>query len=658
MRLIRVVFVCLFLTVPFFANAQAIYWTLEPDGGIRNDLKDKTNYRDHLEMSGQQISAIIRYGKDSLGRLYWSRKLVFPMLRMLPNDTRGSLVCELDRNVIDSVKINGKVYPEQPTAFYINGLLRTTSLAGPLRVCRTAFPSTDKCALIEQYQLTNTSREAVFVEIPGIDEDIVTRAEKTLSGPYVVNSRVSAEKIMIRPGDSYTFSLVISGRKKHENNYHFSSQFELDKRMRFLRGLQNTLILETPNDTIDRMFAFAKIRVTESIFDTKAGLMHAPGGGDYYAAIWANDQAEYVNPFFPFLGNAEATESARNSFRLFADYMNDEFRPIPSSIIAEGDSVWNGAGDRGDQAMIAYGASLFALYQGDIAEARELWKLVSWCLEFLNRKKTPGGVITSDSDELEGRFAAGKINLSTNVLAYAAFLHGSKLAACLGLQKEHDRLERSARDLRISIEKYFGAEVEGFRTYRYYEANTKLRSWICLPLVMGIFDRKDETIRALLSEKLWTKNGILTESNSTTYWDRSTLYAFRGMFSAGATDAVMNYFRYYSAMRLLGVHVPYAIEAWPEGDQRHLAAESGLYCRAITEGLFNINPRTFNSFTISPKMPRNWQQMALRHIRIFQRDFDIVVKRKQDAYLIEVLAGNHILQSLDWNGEGELLVKF
>ena len=29
--------------------------------------------------------------------------------------------------------------------------------------------------------------------------------------------------------------------------------------------------------------------------------MHGPGGESYYAAIWANDQAEYINPFFPYL---------------------------------------------------------------------------------------------------------------------------------------------------------------------------------------------------------------------------------------------------------------------------------------------------------------------------------------------------------------------
>jgi hypothetical protein len=47
---------------------------------------------------------------------------------------------------------------------------------------------------------------------------------------------------------------------------------------------------------LNRAFAFAKIRAAESIYATKGGLMHGPGGGTYYAAIWANDQAEYATP--------------------------------------------------------------------------------------------------------------------------------------------------------------------------------------------------------------------------------------------------------------------------------------------------------------------------------------------------------------------------
>ena len=105
------------------------------------------------------------------------------------------------------------------------------------------------------------------------------------------------------------------------------------------------LVLETPDPIIDRMFAFSKIRGCESIYETKGGPMHGPGGESYYAAIWANDQAEYINPFFPFVGYSYGNASALNSYLHFARFMYDEWKPIPSSIIAEGIDIWNGAGD-------------------------------------------------------------------------------------------------------------------------------------------------------------------------------------------------------------------------------------------------------------------------------------------------------------------------
>lgn len=114
--------------------------------------------------------------------------------------------------------------------------------------------------------------------------------------------------------------------------------------MDFLKELDHERVLKTQDDTLNAMFNFSKIRASESIYDTKNGLMHGPGGGSYYAAIWANDEAEYVNPFFPFLGNGAGNESAMNTFRLFAGYMNSTFKPIPSSITAEGTGFWAGAG--------------------------------------------------------------------------------------------------------------------------------------------------------------------------------------------------------------------------------------------------------------------------------------------------------------------------
>ena len=139
-----------------------------------------------------------------------------------------------------------------------------------------------------------------------------------------------------------------------------------------------------------------------------------------------------------------------------------------------------------------------------------------------------------------------------------------------------------------------------------------------------------------LFTKLWTENGLLTEEGSATYWDRSTLYALRGALAVGETERALDHLRSYSKTRLLGDHVPYPIEAWPEGSQRHLSAESGLYCRVYVEGLFGIRPTGFSSFQLTPRLPKEWNRMALKSVRGFGRTFDIVVERGEEPGTIDV----------------------
>ena len=405
-----------------------------------------------------------------------------------------------------------------------------------------------------------------------------------------------------------------------------------------MQSFLSQLRLETPDPVLDTEFAFAKIRTTESIYETKGGLMHGPGGGAYYAAIWANDQAEYADPFFPFLGDATGNESAINSFRHFARYMNPDYKPIPSSIIAEGTGFWNGAGDRGDMAMIAYGASRFALAYGDRDTAGELWKLIAWCLEYCRRKVNSDGVVASDSDELEGRFPAGKANLNTSSLYFDAL----NSAVFLGRELQRPEAElrqyaQQAEAMRSAIERYFGAKVQGFDAYRYYAGNDVLRAWICTPLTVGIFDRKQGVIQALFSPTLWTEDGLASQAGSKTFWDRATLYGLRGALAAGETDRAMDFLTKYSRRRLLGEHVPYPVEAWPEGNQRHLAAESALYCRIFTEGLFGIRPTGLGSCQLNPRLPSGWDHANLRDIHAFGTVFDIAIGRSGDRLQVDVI---------------------
>lgn len=629
-------------------------WSINEDGSITWDVSGGGYpHSDHIEMAGEQMACVLRWNIDGSARLKTERSLVFPMLRRLPDNTHASLMHRVALDVPSLVSIDGLALQNGKTEYVtIDGMFtasetwcvgrenigagRNTAPVPAIRMERTVFPSVDKPYLCEKYVVTNIRDRAATVYVPESVSAWSTQEEKGKDGVYVIEAKIqNGGTFTVGPGESVTFGVIFSGRRAAEPRFTADIGAELEARKAFVgRDMAASLVLETPDSVLNTMFRHAKIRTSESICRTKGGYMHAPGGESYYAAIWANDQAEYVNPFFPYLGYRLGNESAINSFRHFARFMNPGYEPIPSSIISEGTDIWNGAGDRGDAAMIAYGASRFALAYSDKATAEELWPLIEWCLEYCNRKLNSRGVVASDTDELEGRFESGEANLCTSSLYYDALLSAASLAGELGQPASAAKIYRSrAAALRKNIESYFGSNVMGYDTYRYYDGNEVLRAWICIPLTAGIHDRAEETVRALCSPLLWQKDGLLTEQGSTTFWDRSTLYALRGIYAAGMSDTATEKLHDYSERRLLGSHVPYAIEAWPEGSQRHLAAESGLYCRIITEGLFGIRPTGFRSFELAPSMPSGWNTMSLKGIKAFGSDFDIAVTRRADGKL-------------------------
>ena len=631
-------------------NAQN-RWSINPNGSISWEVKGRIPHYDHIEMSGLKVSAVLRYGVNADGSFELNKSMIWPMLRTIPNNTHASLMRRFAWNASDMVSVNGQsLSGEKVGKITLDGTMTVESTVALPRkaqvtMTRIVFPSVSNPAICEKYILRNTGESAVNVEIPVSCSVIDTDPAIGVDGSYrLVSEIIGSTSKQLQPKEELVFYASISGYKQGETEQKMDIEKELQARKDLIAGFWNNLILETPDPVVNTMFAFAKIRGAESIYATKGGLMHGPGGESYYAAIWANDQAEYINPFFPYLGYKVGNGSALNSFKHFARFMNPEYEKIPSSIIAEGLDVWGGAGDRGDAAMVAYGAARYALARGDKGEAEELWPLIEWCLEYCRRNLNDKGVVASDSDELEGRFPAGKANLCTSSLYYDALRSASYLGK--DLQKPFSELadyEKQAKDLRKNIEDYFGAKVEGFDTYQYYEGNDILRSWICIPLTVGINDRTDGTINALFSPRLWTKNGLLTQAGSETFWDRSTLYALRGVYACGATEKATEYLKFYSNQRLLGDHVPYAIEAWPEGSQRHLSAESGLYCRIITEGLFGIRPTGLKSFTFTPRLPAEWDQMNLRKIKAFNSTFDIEVTSKNGKQSVAVKTGGKTL---------------
>ena len=606
-------------------------WRMNSDGSIEWFIGNNIPHDDHIEMSGKKISCVLRYGVASDSSFHASRSLVWPMLRTIPNNTHASLTRRFAQDAFEMVTVNYRpITAEKVTSISLNGILTVNSrVSNTLELTRKYFPSTDLPVYCEVYRIKNISGKKCVVEIPKSTSIYQTDPKMGTEGAYALQVNwYRGGSYQLQPNESVRFSLIYSGAKLNEPTPQIDAEHEMAKRLSFVQQVRNNLVLETPDTVLNRAFAFAKIRAAESVFETKGGPMHGPGGESYYAAIWANDQAEYIGPFFPFLGYDYGNKASLNAYQHFGRFMNPTYQPIPSSIIAEGTDIWNGAGDRGDGAMIAYGAARYALASGDQKQAEQLWFLIEWCLEYCKRKLNAAGVVKSDSDELEGRLPAGNANLSTSALYYDALISAAYLGESIGKEKSQLKLYRTeAAKLKIAIEKYFGAKINGFDTYKYYKENDTLRAWICVPLTMGIYDRSAETIRALFSPKLWTKDGLASIAGDKIFWDRSTLYGLRGVFAAGETDQALRFLHYYSNRRLLGNHVPYPVEAYPEGNQRHLSAESGLYCRIFTEGLFGMRPTGLQSFNCTPRLPSSWSNMNLKRIHAFGHEFDISVQR-------------------------------
>lgn len=93
-------------------NAQTC-WTIKTDNSIElNPESISLPYSDHIEMSGEQVSCVIRWGIDEEGLFSQERSLVFPMLRRVPNDTHASLLYRIGTDIMSLTGINSLV-PKQ-----------------------------------------------------------------------------------------------------------------------------------------------------------------------------------------------------------------------------------------------------------------------------------------------------------------------------------------------------------------------------------------------------------------------------------------------------------------------------------------------------------------------------------------------------------------
>ena len=568
-------------------------------------------HSDRIEMSGELVSGVITYGVRE-GEPYYKRQFAFPDIRIQPNNTHGTYQPECNEN---PVSFEEKEVFERVE---FDGVLSVFFRAGGLRIVRRFFPSVDKPIFYEQIELINDAKKDAF---PKWETYKKLQLKLACEGYVYFERSCDTPCRSIGAGEKITLVFAYTARFANEEIPQESTP--LSNRRRRVGELLNQCDATTGNEIVDTMFSFAKLRAAEGLCNTPKGIIHNPGGLAYYAGIWCNDQCEYVAPWFAFTSDKSQAEAIKNIYGWLYPYFNDEYLPIPNSIICGGKDNFGGAGDRGDAEMYLYGFSRVLLTQGKLPDENQR-KALDWCVEYIRRNITADGVVFSDSDELENRISSG-VNLNTSALAYGGLGNYSVLLKRAGKVDEALKITAMQTALGEAIESYFGGEVSGYKTYHYHKGCNVIRAWNCLPVYMGITNRAKETLDSI-DEKLWSDGGCRSTEGEKILWDRSALYYIMALFRAGEKEKAWTRLKEYSEIRLLGDHVPYAVEAYPEGDMRHLSAESGLFCRVFTDGILNIDFDE-NGYTLNAQLPEEVERVTVKNIYLNGKKENLNVTR-------------------------------
>ena len=153
-------------------------WNIQEDGSIQwINEKNNTPHYDHLEMSGQMLSVVLRYGVDKEGAFHLNRSLVFPMLRMKPNKTQSNLKQRFDISIPALITVEDKsLTNEKVKDISFDGTMRVESsfsyisgrnlVSDGISMTRQLYPSVLSPFYCEEYALENRIDKPVSIRIP------------------------------------------------------------------------------------------------------------------------------------------------------------------------------------------------------------------------------------------------------------------------------------------------------------------------------------------------------------------------------------------------------------------------------------------------------------------------------------------------------------
>ena len=94
----RILITTLLLTSSVMVAIAQPRWQIESDGSTVWNIDARFPHYDHIEMSGKQVSVVLRYGVNADGAFTMNKSMLWPMLRTIPNNTHASLMRRFNWN--------------------------------------------------------------------------------------------------------------------------------------------------------------------------------------------------------------------------------------------------------------------------------------------------------------------------------------------------------------------------------------------------------------------------------------------------------------------------------------------------------------------------------------------------------------------------------
>jgi len=277
-----------FLLFGWQSVAQDNQWKIISTAAIERDFGGSTTqaYSDNIEMAGKRVASIVSYDIDSLGMLSVNRQVFFPQLHPFIKEDdpswyvyRSYLKDSYSDEILPKIYIGDKRFsPGAVKKMNINGALyfeHHPSKSG-IVVQRSFVPSSSERLFLEKMTLTNTDSKTISLRVTNHHLKYQTAGTDGEFTTIVSSDAPSA--IELDAGKSISFSIRISAVLNDEKPASKTADETIAERGAFLNDMSNSLQLETPNPILNTLFEFSKIRASESIFDSKLGLIHSPGG--------------------------------------------------------------------------------------------------------------------------------------------------------------------------------------------------------------------------------------------------------------------------------------------------------------------------------------------------------------------------------------------